>query len=58
MKKKLIITVAPTGNVPTQEMNPHLPVTPQEIADQVYECWKKGSCRHIMRGIQKENTLM
>ena len=30
---KLIITVAPTGNVPTKEMNPHLPVTPEEIAE-------------------------
>ena len=28
---KLIITVAPTGNVPTKEMNPHLPVTPETL---------------------------
>jgi len=43
MENKVIITVAPTGNVPTKEMNPSLPVTPQEIADQIYECWKEGA---------------
>lgn len=40
---KVIITIAPTGNVPTKEMNPNLPVTPQEIVDQIYECWKEGA---------------
>ena len=25
--EKLIITIAPTGNVPTKEMTPHVPVT-------------------------------
>ncbi|MCR4442546.1 MAG: 3-keto-5-aminohexanoate cleavage protein [Peptococcaceae bacterium] len=43
MENKVIITVAPTGNVPTKEMNPNLPVTPQEIADQIYECWEEGA---------------
>jgi 3-keto-5-aminohexanoate cleavage enzyme len=40
---KLIITVAPTGNVPTKVQNPHLPVTPQEIADTAYRCWQIGA---------------
>ena len=43
MENKVIITIAPTGNVPTKEMNPYLPVTPQEIADQIYECWQEGA---------------
>ncbi|MCL1993944.1 MAG: 3-keto-5-aminohexanoate cleavage protein [Spirochaetes bacterium] len=43
MPRKVIITVALTGNVPTKEMTPHLPVTPQEIADQAYACWKEGA---------------
>jgi 3-keto-5-aminohexanoate cleavage enzyme len=48
MARKVIITVAPTGNVPTKEMTPHLPVTPQEMADQIYECWQEGaSLAHI-----------
>ena len=43
MSNKLILTIAPTGNVPTREMNPNVPLTPQEIAAQIYECWKAGS---------------
>jgi len=33
--EKLIITVALTGNVPTKQMNPNVPVTPDEIAADV-----------------------
>ncbi len=43
MTSKLIITVAPTGNVPTTEMNPHLPITPEEIADSAVRCRKVGA---------------
>ena len=43
MARKVIITIAPTGNVPTREMTPNVPVTPQEIADQVYACWQEGA---------------
>lgn len=55
MGDKIIITIAPTGNVPTREMNPHLPVTPQEIAQQIYECWKEGAAvAHIHARDEKE----
>ncbi len=40
---KLIITVAPTGSMPTKAQNPHLPVTPEEIADTAYRCWQSGA---------------
>ncbi len=40
---KLIITVAPTGNVPTREINPHLPLTPDEIAADVFHCCQAGA---------------
>lgn len=43
MSNKIILTVAPTGNVPTREMNPNVPLTPQEIAAQIYECWSEGA---------------
>ena len=48
MSNKIILTVAPTGNVPTREMNPNVPLTPQEIAAQIYECWKARAavCPH------------
>ncbi|MBW1974959.1 MAG: 3-keto-5-aminohexanoate cleavage protein [Deltaproteobacteria bacterium] len=41
--EKLIITVALTGNVPTKEMNPNLPVTPDEIAYDVRRCADAGA---------------
>lgn len=48
MSRKVIITIAPTGNVPTKQMTPHVPVTVQEIVDHVYECWQEGaSIAHI-----------
>lgn len=41
--EKLVITVAPTGSVPTKEMNPHLPVTPEEIAQTAVRCRQAGA---------------
>jgi 3-keto-5-aminohexanoate cleavage enzyme len=41
--EKLIITVALTGNVPTKEMNPNVPVTPDEIAADVKRCFEAGA---------------
>jgi uncharacterized protein (DUF849 family) len=38
-----IITVAPTGAFPTKEHNPAIPLTPREIAEDVYECWQAGA---------------
>jgi len=40
---KVILTIAPTGNVPTREMTPHVPITPREIAAQIYQCWQEGA---------------
>jgi len=39
----LIINLAPTGMVPTKAMTPHVPVTPQEIADDVGRCAELGA---------------
>ena len=41
--QKLIITVALTGNVPTKQMNPNLPTTPDEIAADVKRCADAGA---------------
>jgi 3-keto-5-aminohexanoate cleavage enzyme len=41
--QKLIITVALTGNVPTKDMNPNLPVTADEIAADVRRCADAGA---------------
>lgn len=40
---KTIITVATTGAWPKKENNPNVPMTPKEIADDVYDCWKAGA---------------
>lgn len=43
LKNKTIITIAPTGAWPKKENNPTVPMTPEEIAKDVYECWKAGA---------------
>lgn len=40
---KVIVTVAVTGSMPTREQNPNLPITPEEIANAAYECYKEGA---------------
>lgn len=46
--EKLIITIAPTGNVPTKTMTPHVPITAAEIAHDLMACYEKGaSVAHI-----------
>ncbi len=41
--EKLIITAALTGAEVTKEKQPYLPVTPDEIAEAAYECYKAGA---------------
>ena len=40
---KTIITVATTGAWPKKENNPNVPMTPAEIAEDVYDCWLAGA---------------
>ena len=40
---KFILNFTPTGMIPTKEMTPHVPVTPQEIIDQVLEAAALGA---------------
>ncbi|MCG8567610.1 MAG: 3-keto-5-aminohexanoate cleavage protein, partial [Desulfobacterales bacterium] len=41
--EKLIITVAPTGSVPTKEHTPHVPITPDEIIQTGIDCERAGA---------------
>ncbi|MCL2110970.1 MAG: 3-keto-5-aminohexanoate cleavage protein [Clostridiales bacterium] len=43
LKNKRIITVAPTGAWPTKENTPNVPIEPEEIAEEIYNCWKEGA---------------
>ena len=38
----LIINFTPTGMIPTKEMTPYIPVTVEEIVEDVYEAWQIG----------------
>ena len=40
--KKLIVNLTPTGMIPTKEMTPHVPLTPEEIITDVQKCGKIG----------------
>lgn len=57
--KKTIITVAPTGAWPKKENNPNIPLTPIEIAKDVYKCWKAGAaiCHLHMRDDDGNGTM-
>ena len=41
--ERLIIAVAPTGSVPKKKDTPHVPVTPDEIAETAYRCEQEGA---------------
>lgn len=52
-KGKVIVTVAPTGGMALKVQNPNLPVTPEEIADDVKRCYDAGAsvaAIHARRG--------
>ncbi|SMC47088.1 3-keto-5-aminohexanoate cleavage protein [Sporomusa malonica] len=57
--EKTIITVATTGAWPTKEHNPNIPLTPREIANDVYECWQAGAAvAHLhMRDDEGKGTM-
>jgi 3-keto-5-aminohexanoate cleavage enzyme len=56
---KVIITVALNGSVPTKEMNPHVPLTPDELTQAAVRCREAGaSLVHVhARDAQGQPTL-
>ena len=42
MNNKFILNFTPTGLIPTKEMTPHVPLSPEEIAEQVLEAAELG----------------
>lgn len=43
LENKVIITAALTGAMTPKDMNPSIPLTPEEIAQDAYDCWKAGA---------------
>ena len=59
LKNKRIITIATTGAWPKKKDNPNVPLTPAEIADDVYDCWKAGAAiAHIHMRDENQNGTM
>lgn len=59
LKNKTIITIAPTGAWPKKKQNPNIPITPEEIAEDVYECYKAGAAvAHLHMRDENENGTM
>lgn len=57
--KKILLNLCPTGIVPTRAMNDAVPLSPTEIAQDVYECYQLGvQMVHIhARDENEENTM-
>ena len=57
MTNKVIISVAITGGIHTPTMSPHLPITPDEIAEQSIAAAKAG-CHFIFSFVNSITTLI
>jgi uncharacterized protein (DUF849 family) len=55
MRRPVIITCAPTGGIHTPTMSPHLPVTPDEIADASIEAARAGAAIIHLHARNPEN---
>lgn len=59
LSNKVILTVATTGAWPKKENTPYVPITPAEIAKEVYGCWQAGaSMAHIHVRDDEANASM
>ncbi len=43
LRNKTIITCALQGAYGSKELNPNIPITPNELAEDAYNCWKAGA---------------
>lgn len=59
LKNKRIITAAVTGAWPKKENNPNVPMMPEEICEDVYDCWQAGAAvAHLhMRDDEGNGTM-
>ncbi len=56
--EKLIITVAPVGSVPRKKDTKFVPITPDEIAEDSYQCYLAGAAvTHVHARDSQENTV-
>ncbi|MDR1432159.1 MAG: 3-keto-5-aminohexanoate cleavage protein [Propionibacteriaceae bacterium] len=43
LENKVILTCALTGAITPKSVNEHIPMTPEEIAQDAYDCWQAGA---------------
>jgi uncharacterized protein (DUF849 family) len=43
LDNKVVLTAALTGAVTPKSLNEHIPMTPEEIAEDAYRCWQAGA---------------
>ena len=59
LSNKRIITVATTGAWPRKTNNPNVPTQPEEIAEEIYQCWKVGAAvAHVHIRDKEDNDSM
>ena len=54
--EKQIITVAPTGISTSRKDTPYVPLTPKEIADEVYDAYKEGAAIAHIHAREKDGS--
>lgn len=42
-KKRVVVTVAPVGAIPTRRDTPYLPISPDEVAEETYRSYQAGA---------------
>lgn len=42
-KRRIVITVAPVGSIPTRKDTPYIPITPEEVAEETFRSYQAGA---------------
>lgn len=53
---KIIINFCPTGMVPTKDVTPHVPISPEEIIEQTHEAYETGITIAHLHAREKEGN--
>ena len=52
--RKMIVTAALVGSLPTKEQNPNVPITPDEVAQDALACYQAGAAVVHIHAREKE----
>jgi 3-keto-5-aminohexanoate cleavage enzyme len=57
-KGKIVIIIAPTGSTRSREGGPYVPMTPREIAEDVFACYQAGAAIAHIHAIDEKTKLV